>query len=216
MNELETLDAAFVIDTFLLLLIGIGPKIALVPFLDMTTGMTEATKRRVLRKMLTTAALVAVLLLILGGLLTRLLHFSPGALGVASGIILLIIAANMVLGQGNGDGGSHQVIGRDPMQVAVFPLAVPYLLNPAGIVVLVTLSAEASSLAVFGVAVGVLVLVLAFDVVVFRWAAAVSSKLDASRMLVTEKVFGFLLAALGVQLALNGLADVGVIHLTGH
>jgi small neutral amino acid transporter SnatA (MarC family) len=43
----------------------------------------------------------------------------------------------------------------------------------------------------------------------------VSSKLDASRMLVTEKVFGFLLAALAVQLALNGLSDVGVIHLAG-
>ena len=229
MNELESLDAAFVIDTFLLLLIGIGPKIALVPFLEMTAGMTESTKRRVRRKMLTTAALVAVLLLILGGVLTRLLHFSPGALGVASGIILLIIAASMVLGQGNGTGagnggahgggghgGGHQIIGRDPMEVAVFPLAVPYLLNPAGIVVLVTLSAEASSLAVLGAAVGVLILVLAFDVVVFRWATAVSSKLDASRMLVTEKVFGFLLAALGVQLVLNGLADVGVIHLTGH
>jgi multiple antibiotic resistance protein len=221
MNELETLDAAFVIDTFLLLLIGIGPKIALVPFLEMTTGMTEATKRRVRRKMLTTAALVAALLLILGGLLTRLLHFSPGALGVASGIILLILAATMVLGPGtgnvgNGGSGGHQVIGRDPMQVAVFPLAVPYLLNPAGIVVLVTLSAEASSLAVLGVGVGVLAAVLLFDVVVFRWATAVSSKLDASRMLVTEKVFGFLLAALAVQLVLSGLADVGVIHLTGH
>jgi small neutral amino acid transporter SnatA (MarC family) len=60
------------------------------------------------------------------------------------------------------------------------------------------------------------VVVLVLDVVVFRWAAAVSSKLDESRMLVTEKVFGFLLAALGVQLVLNGLADVGVIHLTGH
>ena len=229
MKELESLDAAFVIDTFLLLLIGIGPKIALVPFLEMTAGMTESTKRRVRRKMLTTAALVGVLLLILGGVLTRLLHFSPGALGIASGIILLIIAASMVLGQGNGTGagnggahgggghgGGHQIIGRDPMEVAVFPLAVPYLLNPAGIVVLVTLSAEASSLAVFGVGVGVLVLVLLFDVVVFRFATAVSSKLDASRMLVTEKVFGFLLAALGVQLVLNGLADVGVIHLTGH
>jgi len=103
------------------------------------------------------------------------------------------------------------------MQVAVFPLAVPYLLNPAGIVVLVTLSAEASSIAVLAVAVGVLVAVLAFDVVVFRWAVQVGSKLDAGRMLVTEKVFGFLLAALGVQLVLNGLSDVGVVHLTtGH
>jgi small neutral amino acid transporter SnatA (MarC family) len=44
----------------------------------------------------------------------------------------------------------------------------------------------------------------------------VSSHLDPSRMLVTEKIFGFLLAALAVQLMLNGLSDVGVIHLTSH
>ena len=217
MHYLETLDAAFVIDTFLLLLIGIGPKIALVPFLSVTAGMPEAVKRRVLRKMLTTAATVAALLLILGEVLTRLLHFSPGALGVASGIILLIIAATMVLGQQDGNGEDHAIQDRDPLQVAVSPLAVPYLLNPAGIVVLVTLSAEARSAAVVAVAVGVLVVVLALDVAVFRWAVQVSSKMDPSRMLVTEKVFGFLLAALGVQLALNGLSDVGVIHLTiGH
>jgi small neutral amino acid transporter SnatA (MarC family) len=217
MKDLESLNATFVIDTFLLLLIGIGPKIALVPFLELTADMTEATKRRVLRKMLTTAATVAALLLVLGGLLTRLLHFSPGALGVASGIILLIIAVTMVLSQQNGNTGRHPVKDQDPMQVAVFPLAVPYLLNPAGIVVLVTLSAEAGSIAVLAVAVGVLVVVLALDVAVFRWAVHVSSKLDASRMLVTEKVFGFLLAALAVQLALNGLSDVGVIHLiTSH
>ena len=81
MKDLESLDAAFVIDTFLLLLIGIGPKIALVPFLEATAAMPEAVKRRVLRKMLTTAAIVAVLLLVLGGLLTKLLHFSPGRAG---------------------------------------------------------------------------------------------------------------------------------------
>ena len=214
--KLESLNATFVIDTFLLLLIGIGPKIALVPFLEATKEMPEATKRRVLRKMLTTAATVAVLLLVLGGLLTRLLHFSPGALGVASGIILLIIAVTMVLGQHDPNGGSDRAEAKDPMQTAVFPLAVPYLLNPAGIVVLVTASAEASSPAVFAVVVGILAVILALDIVIFRWAVRVSNHLDASRMLVTEKVFGFLLAALAVQLALNGLSDVGVIHLTGH
>jgi multiple antibiotic resistance protein len=108
--ELESLNVTFVIDTFLLLLIGVGPKIALVPFLEMTAGMPEVTKRRVLRKMLTTAATVAVLLLVLGGVLTRLLHFSPGALGVASGIILLIIAVTMVLGQGDGNGRRHPAL----------------------------------------------------------------------------------------------------------
>jgi small neutral amino acid transporter SnatA (MarC family) len=61
-----------------------------------------------------------------------------------------------------------------------------------------------------------LVLVLAIDVAVFRWANRVNDHLDESRMLVTEKVFGFLLAALAVQLILNGLSDVGAIQLTGH
>ena len=63
---------------------------------------------------------------------------------------------------------------------------------------------------------GLLVLVMSIDVVVFRWAKQVSAHLDESRMLVTEKVFGFLLAALAVQLALDGLSDLGVIHLAGH
>jgi small neutral amino acid transporter SnatA (MarC family) len=215
MMKLESLDATFVIDTFLLLLIGVGPKIALVPFLEATGQMPEATKRRVLRKMLTTAAAVSVVLLVLGGLLTRLLHFSPGALGVASGIILLIISITMVLSHQDGTSGQPSD-DRDPMQVAVFPLAVPYLLNPAGIVALVTASAEASSISVFAVVVGILILILALDVATFRLAVHVSKHMDQSRMLVTEKVFGFLLAALAVQLALNGLSDVGVIHLTGH
>lgn len=213
---LESLNATFVIDVFLLLLIGVGPKVALVPFLEVTAEMAAETKRLVLRKMLTTAATVAVLLLILGGLLTRLLHFSPGALGVAGGIILLIIAVSMVLGHRGADSDGPAIPEKDLMRIAVFPLAVPYLLNPAGIVALVTASAEASSVAVFAVVVGILVVVLSLDVVVFRWAVKISDHLDPTRMLVTEKVFGFLLAALAVQLALNGLSDVGVIHLTDH
>jgi small neutral amino acid transporter SnatA (MarC family) len=214
--EFKSVDAASAIDIFLLLLIGVGPKIALVPFLEMTADMPAATKGRVVRKMLTTATAAAVLLLVLGGLLTRLLHFSAGALGISSGIILLIIAVSMVLGQPGADAAGSRLTGKDPMQLAVFPLAVPYLLNPAGIVVLVTASAEAASFGVFAVVVGALAIVVALDAAVFRWANRVSEHLNENRMLVTEKVFGFLLAALAVQLALDGLSDLGVIHLIQH
>ena len=74
----ESIDFYLVLDTFLLLLIGIGPKIALVPFLELTGDLDSATKARVSRKMLTTAAVVAVVLVLLGELLARLLHFSTG------------------------------------------------------------------------------------------------------------------------------------------
>jgi small neutral amino acid transporter SnatA (MarC family) len=50
----------------------------------------------------------------------------------------------------------------------------------------------------------------------FRWANRVGEHLDQSRMIVTEKVFGFLLAAVAVQLALDGLDRVGVIRLNEH
>ncbi|MBV8999175.1 MAG: MarC family protein, partial [Solirubrobacterales bacterium] len=145
----------------------------------------------------------------------RLLHFSTGSLSIAGGIILVIIAVSMVL---RSDDPHHGPVGdeRDPMRVAVFPLAIPYLLNPAGIVMLVTISAEADSASVVGLVLGLLVVVLTLDVAVFRWANHVSQRMDAGRMLVTEKVFGFLLAALAVQLMLDGLHSVGVIHLSGH
>jgi small neutral amino acid transporter SnatA (MarC family) len=209
-----SITAAGAIDTFLVLLIGVGPKLALVPFVEITAPLDPATKQRVLRKMLTTAAIVAVLLMVLGELLRTLLHFSIGSLSIAGGVILLVLAVWMVLSPQNG--GSHSTVGKDPMQLALFPLAVPYLLNPVGIVGLMTISAEAKSLSVFAVEFGILVFVLLLDVVVFRWANRVSDKLDESRMLVTEKVFGFLIAAIAVQLVLDGMVQIGVLTSVPH
>jgi hypothetical protein len=106
-----SITAAGAIDTFLVLLIVIGPKLALVPFLEITAPLDDATKRRVQRKMLTTAATVAVLLMVLGELLRTLLHFTIGSLSIAGGVILLVLAVWMVLGPPSGD--SHRTAGKD-------------------------------------------------------------------------------------------------------
>ena len=164
--------------------------------------------------MLTTAATVAFALIVFGELLRLLLHFTVGSLSIAGGVILLVLAIEMVLGKP--DPGDHLTAEKDPMQLAQFPLAVPYLLNPVGIVGLMTISAETRSLDVFAVMIAILVLVLLLDVAVFRWANRVSAKLNENRMLVTEKVFGFLIAAIAVQLVLDGLALVGVIAPINH
>jgi small neutral amino acid transporter SnatA (MarC family) len=203
-----SITAAGAIDTFLVLLIGIGPKLALVPFLQITAALDRTAKQRVLRKMLTTAATVAVVLMVLGELLRKLLHFTIGSLSIAGGVILLVLSVWMVLGP---PASSQHTADKDPMQLAQYPLAVPYLLNPVGIVGLMTISADAESLSVFAVE-----FVLLLDVVVFRWANRVSEKLDENRMLVTEKVFGFLIAAIAVQLVLDGLALEGIIAPVPH
>ncbi len=120
----------------------------------------------------------------------------------------------MVLGPPSSD--SHRTDGKDPLQLAQFPLAVPYLLNPVGIVGLITISAEAKSISVFAVDLGLLAVVLLIDVVVFRWANRVGEKMDENRMLVTEKVFGFLIAAIAVQLVFDGLVQIGIIASLSH
>jgi multiple antibiotic resistance protein len=99
------------------------------------------------------------------------------------------------------------------MRLAMVPLGVPFLLNPVGIVALVTISAEAGSLAVLAAEIAILAIVLLFDALVFRLVGRAT--LDESRMIVVDKVFGFLIAAIAVQLVLDGLVSAGVIaHVT--
>lgn len=78
-----------------------------------------------------------------------------------------------------------------------------------------SLSQSAQAKSVFALVVGLLALVPCLDVAVYRIANRISSQLNESRMLVTEKVLGFVLAAIAVELALADLASAGVIHLTG-
>ena len=82
--EQESITVSGAVDTFLVLLIGIGPKLALVPFLGITASLDPAMKRRVQRKMLVTAATVALALIVLGELLRTLLHFTIGSLSIGS------------------------------------------------------------------------------------------------------------------------------------
>jgi len=210
------IDLYEIFDLFVLLLIGMGPKVALVPFLDLTAEMEAETRQKVVRKMVLTAVVVALILVLLGGFLMKLLHFTPGALSIAGGIVFMLLALHMIVGSGKSEEHQEKADNRDAMQMALYPLAVPYLLNPAGIAVLVIASGEADSVISYVILL-VLVLVMGvIDMLVFGNIGKLSKHLDPSRMVVTEVVFGVLLAALAVQLVLNGLADLDIIPAIAH
>ena len=212
-----------IFDLFILLLIGMGPKIALVPFLDLTSGMESDLQKQIARRMVSTAVTWALILVLLGWFLMRLLHFSPGAANVAGGIVLLLLALHMLVSPGKED-HHEKDSGRDAIKMALYPLAVPYLLNPAGIAVLVIASgdiaAETATLSTIIIGMFILVaLVLLMGVIdwlVFSNLDKLSNHLDPHRLAVTEAVFGVLLAALAVQLMVDGLAELGVISAVAH
>ena len=212
----ENIDFYLVFDLFILLLIGMGPKIALVPFIDLTKNMESNMQRKVAQRMVRTGVTTALILAVLGWFLMRLLHFTAGAANIAGGIVLLLLALHMLVSPGKED-HHERATGRDAMQMALYPLAVPYLLNPAGIAALVISSSEVDSILMGIVLVGLVLLVGVFDWLIFTNMDKISKYLDPSRLAVTEAVFGVLLAALAVQLMLDGLHELGIISiLAGH
>ena len=102
------------------------------------------------------------------------------------------------------------------MSMAIYPLAIPLLLNPVGIVSLTVFSAEAQGLLQFGLLIILVLIVAAIDLGVFLIAHRLDKFLTNERIMVLEKLLGIFLAALAVQLIVNGLADLHIITMSAH
>jgi multiple antibiotic resistance protein len=100
--------------------------------------------------------------------------------------------------------------------MAIFPLAIPLPLNPVGIVSLTVFSAEAQGLLQIGLLVILVLVVAAIDLGVFLISHGLDKYLTNEHILVLEKLLGIFLAALAVQLIINGLADLHIITVSAH
>ena len=198
----------------LIMLVGMGPLKAMLVFMSMTEDADLQTTRRMAATAVATAAGGAVGLLILGSALQALLHFSLGALSIGGGLILLILSVRMVLGE---EEISTEGLGeKDLMEAAVSPLAIPLILSPVGIVALVTFSAETKGVAGFLTMLAVIGAVALLDLVVLLLFGRLAHHASHAVITVALKLFSVLLAALAIQLALNGLADLGLIGVVAH
>jgi multiple antibiotic resistance protein len=197
-------------ELFMLLLIGIGPKIALVPFVDLTADLDKETQVAVANKSVRTAIVWALVLVVLGWFLMLLLHFSTGSVLVAGGIVLMLLALHMLL-SGAQEDHVEEHGGKDPMKMALYPLAVPYLLNPVGIAVLVIASSQITSVIDVVIVVALVLIVGIIDLLLFRNIETVAKFMDPAKMAVTEAVFGVLLAALAIEMMVHGLVELGVV-----
>jgi multiple antibiotic resistance protein len=209
--DFSVINLALVTKLLLLLLIGMGPKIALVPFLEKTKNFDAETQRAIGRRMVLIALITALVMFALGGFLLRLLHITSGAVAVAGGIILAFLAINMVIGHGEKAVEEQLVTKDDPAKIAVYPLAVPYLLNPVGITILIVASDEVVSLASIGLVLALVLLIAAFDYLVFTNIDKLAKRLNPTSLVISEVVFGILLMAVAVQLAVSGLGSLGII-----
>lgn len=193
-------------EILILFLALMGPTKALIVYAGVTSGMDDAQRRAIAVRAVIVASVVTFLFLWAGGSIIAAIHVQIPAVKISGGIILLLFALGLVLGGGHDDGKDASA---DP---ATFPLAMPLMASPQGIVILITFAAafDEQSLNVMPLYVA-LAITMAVNLVFLLFGSRILKHIPPAALLVTMKIAGVLLSALAVQLMLWGLGDLGIV-----
>lgn len=187
----------------------VGPIEAAVLFATLTPHMARAERRRIALRATTIATAILAFFTLLGGPILRQLGVSIAALQTAGGIVLLLLALDMIFARPDGALKLSPLEGEEAQSrddVAVFPMATPLLAGPgamsAGILLAANAHGEALGLAVVtGALAAVMAITLALLVAAHELTRMMS--LTAQRVLV--RVFGILLSAIAMQALFDGV-----------
>lgn len=181
-------------------------------YATLTAGTDAAFKREVAIKTVVTAAIVIALFIFAGEYLLQIFHISLAALKIAGGLILLLFALGMVMGEAK---KPEAVEGKPSTNIAVYPLAMPLMATPQGIVAVVTLIAAMPGLDGVLKVGGSAAAILVINLLTLLFADRIIAMVGPAALQIVARVVGLLLAALAVQLMILGLTDIGIVPTPG-
>jgi len=198
-----------VMSTFIVLFVVIEP-VGMVPlFTGLTRGQPATVQRRMALKGTLIAALILVLFLFLGERLLHYLNVSVAAFSIAGGLLLFLLAVEMVFARQSGlrsTTPTEAIEARQKIDISVFPLAIPLIAGPGAMTSLLLLSNRyAATPNALWIVVAVLLMVLAILLVLLLFAPLIGRLLGETGSNVISRVLGIVLAALAVQFVLDGL-----------
>ena len=197
-------------ELFLIFLITLGPLKSAIVYVTMTADADAGFRRRIAIRTVLVATIVSILFVVAGEYLLDVFHISIPALKFGGGIILMLYALEMVLG-GKSEEGTKSDVELSP-NIAVFPLAMPLMATPHGLVAIVTLSAAAPGTSEMVYMIASILAVMAFNFVFLLGANKILGAIGPAALKVVSVIVGLLLVALGIQLMIWGLTDLGVIQ----
>jgi multiple antibiotic resistance protein len=184
--------------------IGIAPL-----FLALTPGIPPAERTRVIRRAIIVAAIVLLAFAAGGRTLLSSLGITVPAFSIAGGILLLLIAVDMLFARRSRTRETPEEAAEalKSTDVSVFPLAIPILSGPGAIATVVLYMSQAGTDAWKIIAVLVAILLsLVASYLSMRLSTLLLRVLGETGVHVIGRVMGILLAALAVQFVLNGVA----------
>jgi multiple antibiotic resistance protein len=194
----------------------IGPIEAAAVFAGLTSGMERERRRSIAVKATVIATVLLLFFTLAGQPLLRQLGVSIAALQTAGGIILLLIALDMIFAR---PGQSKLTPPEDAEahvkdDIAVFPLATPLLAGPGTMSAAMVMAANANGQPTqLGVVVGALLAVMLLTLLLLMVANTLDRVIGVTASRALMRVFGILLAAIAVQSTFNGLQASGLIAM---
>lgn len=182
-------------------------------FATLTQDMPPDWRRRMAWKSVALATLILLGFAFGGEWLLAKLHVSLDAFRIAGGILLFLIALDMlfetrthrrearnekVLEERRAHPGEHD-------DISVFPLAIPLLAGPGAIASIMLLFAQHEAWTARAAILGGAAVNLGLTLAAFLLAARLSHMISATVAAMITRIFGIILAALAAQFTIDGI-----------
>jgi multiple antibiotic resistance protein len=169
-------------------------------FLSVTQPLEPRARNRAAYVAVLVAALVLGAFIAFGQALLEYLSISVESLMVAGGVLLFIVALEMLRG------GDSLTTTHEGVSVALVPIGTPLLAGPGAIVATIVLIRQHDSVAERAAVAGGLVLALLIVLIALRFASACARYVRPSAIHFVTRIMGLLLTAIAVQLVVDAVA----------
>src|ERR1700736_3081839 len=189
-------------EAFITLVVIMDPLGSAPIFISLTAGRTPAARQRAALEAAGAAGGVVVVFALFGRLVLDYLHVSVESLTIAGGLLLLLVALQMLRGEGSPPA--------DTANVALVPLATPLLAGPGAIAAVMVLTRRYEDMpGRIGVVVGIVAAVLVVAIGLLL-ADRIARLLRPSLIQLLTRVLGLLLSAIAVQFIVDAIKIIAV------
>ncbi len=189
----------------------VGPPKVLLTYAHLSRDRSSTEMRRLTLISSLLAAVVGVVMAFSADLLTDFFHVSDESLQLAGGVIFFIYAVALVLGLHLGSGGDGDEGGlANPLAEGVRELLLPYLASPLAMTAVLVEALHRDSFSWHCTIAGAYLAVVVINALCVLVLAPLLRRTHQTSLEVLSRLLGLLLAAVGVELFLNGLYGLGV------
>ncbi|MGI8932105.1 MAG: MarC family protein [Sphingomicrobium sp.] len=177
-------------------------------FASLTSGTDAAHRRRMAIRSVAVAWSILIFFALLGEPLLKTLGISLSAFRLAGGIMLFMIALDMVFEKRTErrEERVEEIKGTpEADDISVFPMAIPMIAGPGSIASIMLLTARAEGTAEWLVVLGAMTAVLVLTLLALLAAGPLMKLIGAKLEAMITRILGVILAALAAQFVLDGL-----------